>query len=160
MDAEGRPALSRHVLNNRSHDIVREQYVTNILTKGNVLGVRGAPWAVPSSDGHESHYELLSYATLVESVYEAASREAQNPFVLETLKAGIPGATIFNARTPNDVLSYLKQLHNEFHKGAGMNVLEVYDLVETVEASWSNFKTKTKLTSRSCPTSGPNTYER
>ena len=160
LDPEGKPALRRHALNNRSHNTVKEQYVANILAKGNVLGVRGAPWAVPSSDGSESHYDLLSFATLAESVYEAACREGQNPFVVETLKAGIPGATIFNIRTPKDVLSYLKQLHNEFHKGAGMNVLEVYDLVETVEASWNNFKTKTKLTSRGCPSSGPNTYER
>jgi hypothetical protein len=38
--------------------------------------------------------------------------------VAASIEAGIRNATVFNPGTPADVIMYLKNIHNEFHKGA------------------------------------------
>eukprot|EP00974_Lingulodinium_polyedra_P033263 3199543-Lingulodinium_polyedra.AAC.1 len=114
------PLLSRHPMNNRAHAAVREQYVRSILETGNIIGVRGVPWVLQahgSTGGTDSAYQLMSYATLTESVYESVRREPNNKFVLETIRGGLPGSTVFHPRTPPDVLRYLKDIHNAFHQG-------------------------------------------
>lgn len=158
MTSDNTPAVSRHPLNQRSHAVVKEQYVQSILTKGNVVGVRGIPWAVPAKS--EGEYFLLSYGTLAEALYEALARERGNAFVQHALKLGLPGATIFHPRTPSDVLSYLKCLHNEFHAGAATSFMEVYGSVEAVEAAWNTHKIEKGITARSCPTGGEQSYEK
>lgn len=150
--------LSRHPLNQRAHDVVKETYVASILAKGNVVGVRGAPWALPGPT--EGEHLLLSYGTLAEAVYEAHAREPTNPFVLHALKLGLPGATVFHPRTPPDVLSYMKSLHNEFHAGARTSFAELYNAVDEVEAAWSASKLEKGITARACPSSGEQTYEK
>ena len=38
--------------------------------------------------------------------------------VTASIDAGIKNATVFNPSTPPDVILYLKNVHNEYHKGA------------------------------------------
>ena len=125
--------MSKH--NARNHKRVREKYVQRVLRSGIFVGVRGAPWVL-ASDEQPPVFYLMSYATLAESVYEAALREPENKFVKISLENGIPGAIIFNARTPADVLTYLKELHNDFHAGVDTSFLEIYLKIEDIEASW------------------------
>jgi hypothetical protein len=48
---------------------------------------------------------LLSSATLIEAVYEAAAAEPDNPQARATLAVGVQHITVFDPRTPVDVLN-------------------------------------------------------
>ena len=83
-DDNNEQVLSRHPVNKRDHQAVREQYVQNVLNEGVITGVRGQPWAIPTgktSSGGVAHYSLISFATLTESIYEANRREPNNKYV-------------------------------------------------------------------------------
>ena len=74
-DSEGRPLLRRHITNNRQQDQVKARYVAGVLKSGVIDGVRGNPWAVKGVDGV---FELISFATLAEAVYEAHRQAPDN----------------------------------------------------------------------------------
>ncbi|CAK0825346.1 unnamed protein product, partial [Prorocentrum cordatum] len=157
IDEQGEETLTRHRVNKRDHQAVREQYVQNVLTQGVVVGVRGQPWAVPNdrvSPGGVQHHGLISCATLTESLYEARRRDPGNRFVVQTIRDGLPNAKIFHPRTPDDVLYYLRSLHNQFHRGAGTSHLELHEKVPAIEAGRSEHTRKNHLTSRGCAAIG------
>ena len=157
LDEWGKPTMKRHALNNRNHAAVREGLVKRIQTKGLVEGVRGQAWAVVGESASE--YELISHATLVEALYLAHSRDLhkKNKYVQKSMELGVV-AKVFDAKTPSDVLTFLKQLHNEFHFGAQTSHLEMYDLVKDIEKTWREFCRKHKIRARLCPTKGEGTY--
>ena len=128
-DDDGREALHRHRINERHHDAVVEEYVEGILTSGVQPAVRGECWAVARKDGYMNHYDLISWGTLTISMYEAVRRTVKNGVIANeqvntSVEAGIPGCTLWNPDTPADVMLYLKEYHNKWHKGAGTSFME------------------------------------
>ena len=57
-DGEPKRCLRRHRLNARQHNIVLKRYTDNIMKKGNMVGVRGLPWAIKDNAGGLSPLEL------------------------------------------------------------------------------------------------------
>ena len=53
---------------------------------------------------------------------------------------------------------YLKGLHNDYHAGCRTAFLEVYAEVPEWKAQWHEHARKNKITARSCPIKGENTY--
>lgn len=162
-DSQSRPCLHRHPLNGRDHCQVREQYVRGILANGCLIGVRGQAWATPSTNNESAedpHFQMMSSATLIEAVYAAHAREPTNAFVQKTLEAGVQQFKLFHPSTPDDVIIYLKELNNQFHRGAGTSFLEVMHRAPEVEKAWKAYCTEHTLTARSCPSKGPHSYEK
>ena len=152
---DGKRAMYRHPENKRNMKVVRESYVKSILVSGGMVGVRGVAWFLVSPNGD---ILLMSAATLTESVYEAHSREPNNPFVLNTIKPGLRHAVEFHPRTPVDVLHYLKRIHNEFHKGAATGIVELYQEVPELVLQWGAHMKEQNLAARSCSSKGENSY--
>lgn len=55
---------------------------------------------------------------------QAQKRQPTNPQVIASIKAGVTLATIWHTDTPDDVVSWLKKYHNQFHTGAGYSFIE------------------------------------
>ena len=126
---DGQRALLRHPVNDRMQTTVLESYVASISEKGLVAGVRGAAWAteVDPGQGVAGKYLMLTFGTLSSAAYLAHDRVPNNPFVVSTIEGGITGATLFSARTPTDVLRFLKDYHNSFHSGSKYSFPELLE---------------------------------
>ena len=66
-------------------------------------------------------YDMLAGATLCEAIYVAASLDNQNVYVQSLKEEGLTNVLILKASTPDDVQSWVKQEHNQYHHGGGTN---------------------------------------
>ena len=132
-DAE--PVLVRHQeYNPRQQMGVKARYIQSIKARGLVESVRGECWAImPDVPG--GPYRLLSCASLVEALYEAAQQDPENPNIVATLKAGIELRPL-DVKTPSAISKYLVKLHNRFHGGAATNYIELMTTVP--EVTWKH----------------------
>ena len=87
---------------------------------------------------------MITWGHLCLAIYRAHAEEPGNPQVICTVQGGVKDATVFNPKTPTDVVSWLKNLHNEFHGGAERSFLEICEDILTVEAAWKSANHKTK----------------
>lgn len=55
---------------------------------------------------------------------QAKKRQPENPQVIASINAGVTNATIWHTESPDDVVSWLKKYHNQFHTGAGYSFVE------------------------------------
>ena len=156
-DANKRRLLFRHHHNKRSHKVVAEQLVSDILQFGMYKGVRGVAWVIPED---KDTYLLMSAATTTECVYEAYQREPINPYVQQSINVGLRHAVELHPKTPLDVLIYLKGLHNDIKPGRGTSHVELYLDLPAELKSWAVYKKKQRLTARSCSKTGDNTYNK
>jgi hypothetical protein len=100
---------------------VVEDYVTGLLSKGLLQGVRGACWAMIDPRDAKKRW-LITFGTLTHAIYIAHKRDPTNPFIIEALATGIRGCTEFHQRTPVDVVRFLRDVHNDFHKGSKYSI--------------------------------------
>eukprot|EP00969_Alexandrium_andersonii_P173557 7672764-Alexandrium_andersonii.AAC.1 len=92
---------------------------------------------------------MLSWGHLTTAVYRAHAAAPDNEQVRATLRAGLTGVTVFNSRTPDDVLEWLCTLHNSFHHGSGVSYLETMKLVQKLEQDWAVHRQVHSITARS-----------
>eukprot|EP00959_Pyramimonas_sp_CCMP1952_P290743 6081665-Pyramimonas_sp.AAC.2 len=168
---KGLPVFHRHTINNRNYKAHRENLVKGILQSGLLEGVRGEAWALPTADDVTSlkdlaanagadmgcQMQLLSHATLVEAIYEAHKRSPDNKFVKQTLAIGV-SCKVFFGRTPQFICQYLKDLHNQFHRGAQKSFIEKYESAHSHEKEWAAHCRAKGICARALPTKGPDTY--
>ena len=79
--------------------------------------------------GNGKPHLMLAYGTLSAAVYLAAAEDAENVNVKESIRNGIPGATLLHPRTPRDVLEWLRDWHNSFHGGSSISFIEILDKI-------------------------------
>lgn len=137
----------RHPLNNRVQDSVRARYVVGLLETGLVSGVRGQPWAMLSAGG-KPPYRLLSFATLVEAVYDSHKLHPNNPMIMRSIAGGMTSVLVLNERMPADVCRHLKEIHNQYHGGSSTTIIEtLYDCVR-IQDEWAAYAKINNITSR------------
>ena len=141
---EGKPNLVRHRLNSRKQKAVVLRYKESILKHGIWIGIRGQPWAVPSAAGP---FQMIAWGTLVEALYLAAEEDPENPQVKASIARGLPQTVLFKENTPDEVVSWLKALHNKEGGGSGKTVPEVLEEIRVIEAEWEVYKKKHGITS-------------
>lgn len=75
------------------------------------------------------------------SVLSSIRRVAETSIqVRATLEGGITVTKVYQKRTPTDVLLYLKDLHNKFHKlGSSTSFVERYKQIGTIEAGFKKW---------------------
>jgi len=91
-DKDGQRTVEPHPTNIRPQDSAVQEYVSLLERFGVCSGCRGEPWAVWSGSNMEAkQYPLLmvTWGTLVRSVYIAAERGAGNDMVQATLEMGL-----------------------------------------------------------------------
>ena len=103
-------------------------------------------------------YEMLAGATLCEAIYVAAGLDNENVYVQSLKEEGLTNVLILKANTPDDVQSWVKQEHNQYHHGGGTNFLELYEKVSDVETAWECERKRKGITRAGCPAKGPHTY--
>ena len=84
----------------------------------------------------------------------AAITDPENVHVLEIMECGLEGCIVILERTPSDVQSWIKNVHNEYHAGAKVNQIECYLFVPPTEAAWKSHKMAERISVRGCPKSG------
>ncbi|CAL1154008.1 unnamed protein product [Cladocopium goreaui] len=132
---DGKRGIVRHPLNDRKHDSVKLRYKQGILQHG----------IMPSGPGQP--YLAVTYGTLSESFYEADYANPDNPQVVSTRLAGLK-CRLFDTRTPNDVIQYLKDVNNQFHQGAAISFYELVTGVQSVDEAWRSYADRNMITSR------------
>lgn len=167
LDSSGRKLLLRHPVNkNRGQQQVLLSYKRGLEKYGLQPHVRGNAIAVPrpmSNAGLESDaqsYFLVGHATLTEAVYLAIEDDPrkENAQVQASVKQGLPDPLVLSPRTPRDVLCWVKETHNEFHKGASLTVLEYCDSALSGQAAWQAELRRMEKSARDFPSTGADTY--
>ena len=102
---------------------------------------------------------MISFATRNESLLEARAREPHNTKVQRSIERGIL-SKVFDHRTPKDVLLHLKDLNNNYHRGAGTSHVELLARIEEIEKAWVAHKRQLGIRARHLPTKGDNTYHK
>ena len=67
--------------------------------------------------------------------YRAHAAKPENKNVQRTLADGLQ-VVIFDEQTPGDVRKWLKEIHNEFHTGAGKSYLDALKVVKQCGDDW------------------------
>ena len=158
---DGSKAIISHPINSRRHTVVDNAYTQSILTRGIVEGVRGEPW-LAYSRGQNLPMLAISWGSLSRSFYHAVEIASSNPFVLSALAAGLRGCRRLHERTPEDVIAWLRDYHNQFHGGASYSFAELLTDITEIEEGWVAYKTKNGITARLGAGSSGNslTYEK
>lgn len=94
-------------------------YEKKVLQKGVLQSFRGRPAVLPKGGGEGGMFYMLTNASLTTAVYRAAKSHPDNAFVQATLKEGLQNCKVYDARTPDDVLDWIIEGHNDFHQGSG-----------------------------------------
>ncbi len=116
------------------------KYVRGILEQGLIPDVRSSPVIMDdlskSVSGNYKAYRMVGLTTLSQSMYAAARQQPHNEMVKASLAGGIRGAIRLHENTPADAIKFVRGLHNKFHGGVGISVLELVDLIDDCEQQW------------------------
>eukprot|EP00971_Amphidinium_carterae_P325981 6456573-Amphidinium_carterae.1 len=66
-----------------------------------------------------------------------------------SVEKGLPGCRILHPNTPNNVLQWLRDYHNQFHGGHSRTPSELLLHVDTMEEAWSAQRTVIGITAKS-----------
>ncbi|CAK0895701.1 unnamed protein product, partial [Prorocentrum cordatum] len=157
VDDKGERIAFRHRLNQRVQKVVVLTYARGVLQNGVMAAMRAAPIVIAGDGGK---MEIIGGGTLVDSIFVAKSMQPENPHVVRALATGIPNCIEFDSRTPDDVITWVKNEHNNWHSGSKYSCLEMYNELETIEAAWKEHKTKHNITVHGCPSSGDLRYSK
>ncbi|CAK0807139.1 unnamed protein product [Prorocentrum cordatum] len=157
VDDKGERIAFRHRLNQRVQKVVVLTYARGVLQNGAMAAMRAAPIVIAGDGGK---MEIIGGGTLVDSIFVAKNMQPENPHVVRALATGIPNCIEFDSRTPDDVITWVKNEHNNWHSGSKYSCLEMYNELETIEAAWKEHKTKHNITVHGCPSSGDLRYSK
>jgi hypothetical protein len=122
---------------------VSRKYVRGILEQGLIPDVRSAPVVVVDSTksvaGPFSAYKMVGFNTLSQSMYAAHRQAPHNDQVKASIAGGLRGAILLDPRTPIDAIKYYRDLHNKYHGGVGISVLELMDMIDDAENEWEEW---------------------
>jgi hypothetical protein len=155
-DNRGRPQVGPHPDNLRSHHHVLRKYIATVKRFGVLSGVRGDPWAILSPDGVGPH-QLITWGTLSRAIFIALEEDPLNPKILKSIAKGLERVVEFNARTPADIIAFLRDWHNRWNGGAEENFVDKLFKVKSRDAAWRSFCLAQGWTSRNCG-KGPDSY--
>lgn len=144
---DGSRSIIDHGINSRRHAVVDNVYAQSILTRGVVDGVRGEPWMI-FSEGQQLPLQAITWASLSRSFYHAAQMEPDNKFIKNALKAGLRRCRRLHENTPDDVIAWLRDYHNQFHGGARFSFTELLTEIPEIEEGWVAYRTQHGITAR------------
>ena len=132
--------------------------VDKIRTRGTQVQYRGRPVLVVTT--HPQHFQSAGAGTFCDSFYEALRLYPDVPNVRMSHEIGLEDATILILNTPSDVIEHIVFEHNTFHEGAPNTFLQAMALVREVDSAFEVHRDKQGFSSRTCPPSGPFSYEK
>ena len=133
---DGSKQVFPHADNVRGHAQILAKYVTWVKKFGLINGVRGSPWAIASNNS-EGPYYLISWGSLARACYEAFASDPENPKVKLTRECGLRGVTIFHTKTPKYIRTWLRDWHNQWHSGQGQSLVERYQKIPVIDATFA-----------------------
>ena len=172
-DTGGRKLLFRHPINvNRGNAQTITTYKKGLVKYGLQPHCRGKAIAVPrplssgGASGAGASFWLVGHATLTEALYCAAEEDKEtqkikgsaNPQLVASIRQGLPDPLVLSPRTPRDVLTWVKETHNEFHKGASQTILEHCEKAIDGQTAWHAELRRLQKQARDFPSAGPETY--
>eukprot|EP00969_Alexandrium_andersonii_P258515 11430132-Alexandrium_andersonii.AAC.1 len=100
-----------------------------------------------SQSAPANSYYLMGYAHLASALYTMHSKHPENTNVETSVHRGLKHCRVWDAQTPEDVLTYIGERHNKFNKGSSKSFVELYQLVKPIEAKWAIYKAENQVTS-------------
>ena len=93
---------------------------------------------------------MIPWGALLRAIYLAWKRSPSNANVAHSVRKGLQHAVPFHSSTPRDVLEWLRDYHNKWHKGSATTCLEILTNIGPCDASWRAHCITERITSRSC----------
>lgn len=142
---DGHKNLIVHELNKRKQAAVVNQYVRSICANGLTQDVRGRACALPSRGGGPP-YKLITFGSLSRAAYIAfeTPKYAKIPKVVISKEAGLM-MDVYDERMPSDVVRYVRDYFNNFHKGSGVSFLETLTTSLAHHAEWKAYATQYQI---------------
>ena len=137
------------------------RYAQSVIKEGVLVAVRGKMIYVKTDDGFQ---EMVAGGTLMEGVFlalEDTSEEAKKSPHIQALRAANAikdGAIELDAKTPEDVLRWIKAEFNDKHTGVGFSLIDQIDETEKIQAAWTAHRSKLDISKRDLPQKGPDSY--
>ena len=123
-------AVLRHGENQRHNNQATVDMKKGLLKEGVVPGVRGE--CVCTEPASELLPALVvAGGTITDAVVLAALEDPHNEFVKATLAQGLTRCLMIQARTPGDVIRWLKVYYNQYHNGTKYTLVELLQAFET-----------------------------
>eukprot|EP00812_Abedinium_dasypus_P006592 NODE_1835_length_1053_cov_1.845691.p1 GENE.NODE_1835_length_1053_cov_1.845691~~NODE_1835_length_1053_cov_1.845691.p1 ORF type:complete len:211 (+),score=47.15 NODE_1835_length_1053_cov_1.845691:233-865(+) len=137
-DDKGQPNMVAHELNERDQNQSVKTYEQSILKHGYMERARSMPMGQLSSDG-KPPYRMISGAQITQAIYGVAKSHPRTFNVSRTLQSGML-IDIYCARTPDDVIVFLRDTQNSFQSGANAHdVFSVLDVVLEAAIAWNTY---------------------
>lgn len=128
-DDAGKRNFIMHADNEREQDSVIDRYVEGIVEYGINGDVRGRCFVLESapsvSGSRQGPLQCITWGTLTRAAYRAFETKGAEPEVVAAKIAGMEDVCILHARTPRDVVLWLRDYHNQWHFGSGMTYIQV-----------------------------------
>ena len=105
-------------------------------------------------------FKLIGAATLFCGVYHAVEKAPESEQVQETLRQGLECCLLLEFGTPRDVLTELMFIGNIDHDGSTATFIQGWHSTPDAQSSWEAVCLADRITKRSCPTSGPDSYSK
>ncbi len=142
--------FKRSPYNDRNPEDTREEYKRSILKDCVWKGVRGETWAVLSPYGvTPAIFWVVTGATLLEAIYCAHKEDPSNPQAITTMQDGVHPITLFDARTPPVVFTYLVDAGNVQNGVASKTTfVQLYNRVKDSRIAFNAYREKENIKSR------------
>ena len=125
-DGNGARMASRHRLNMRRQDSVVRCYAQGIVNDGLVAIMRGSP--IATEGNHPGYYLMIGGGTFFEAIYVACEISPENKHIEAIRNKGVPNCIILKVDTPDAIVSWLVDEHNNHHTGSGKTFVEWYSV--------------------------------
>ena len=122
MIKRGERSIRRHPLNNRDVSAVLEEIVQIILKDGVLPAVSSR--AILKEEAGGETYLAVGAGTRSDGFYIAKERHPRNAQILSCLESGFEDCVILHERTPDDVIHFLVNHHNNFHLGSPQTYIQ------------------------------------
>ena len=147
----GHAQVTTHPLNMRHQTVAINRYLASILKYGNCQACRGGAASILSQDGRS--WQLVAYGSLCRAIMMAKERHGNDQNIIATLAAGLI-VDEYHAKTPRDIIVYLRDTYNKFGGGTGKTVRDVFEELPDMEASWLTYADREGISLSSSARSG------
>ncbi|CAK0905623.1 unnamed protein product, partial [Prorocentrum cordatum] len=86
--------------------------------------------------------------------------DALNENVVEIMENGLSNIFVLKEHAPTAIQLWIKLVHNQYHHGSAVTLIQVYEQSPLAEKSWKQRAKANSITVDSCPKQGPHRYDK
>eukprot|EP00974_Lingulodinium_polyedra_P027103 2615064-Lingulodinium_polyedra.AAC.1 len=80
---------------------------------------------------------MITWGTLLRAIFNAIEKEPNNKMVQHIISTGLNHCIMLNERTPRDVVAWMRDFYNAWHRGSSTNFLEALQSIAEIDAAFA-----------------------